>query len=120
MRIGASRLHPSDVLDEVEERRLGPVQVLEADDERAPARQRLERPANGPEDLLVDAAVSEDAVAAREQLRIASRCSCVAQGLSDDVRPPSVTEEVAEGPEGDPFSVGEAAADRGRRSVLDG
>ena len=41
-----------DVFDEVEQRRLGPVQVLEADDEWSPARKRLERPANGPEGLL--------------------------------------------------------------------
>ena len=44
----------------------------------------------------------------------------LAQNLSDDVRTAEVTEQVAKGPKGDPFSVGEAAADRGRRSVLDG
>ena len=41
-----------DVLEQVEERRLGPVDVLEADDERALARERLEQPPDRPERLF--------------------------------------------------------------------
>ena len=41
------------MLDEVEERRLGPVDVVEDDDERPPARERLEQPPDRPEALLL-------------------------------------------------------------------
>ena len=41
-----------EVVDEVEQRRLRPVQVLQHDDQRALARCRLEQPAHGPERLL--------------------------------------------------------------------
>ncbi len=51
-RIGASRLQPDEVLDQVEEGRLGPLEVVEADDQRAIARQVLEQPADGPESLV--------------------------------------------------------------------
>src|SRR5436309_3518876 len=44
------------LLHEVEERLLGPVQVLERDDERPLARERLEEPARGPRDLAGGAA----------------------------------------------------------------
>ncbi len=43
------------VLDEIEEGRLGPVHVVEADDERALASERLEPPPNLREDLLARA-----------------------------------------------------------------
>ena len=49
--------HPvGDVLDQVEKRRLGPVDVVEDDDERLLLRERLEQPAHGPERLLGRAA----------------------------------------------------------------
>ena len=41
-----------DVLDQVEERRLGPVEVVDHDDERPCSRERLEQPPDGPEGLL--------------------------------------------------------------------
>jgi hypothetical protein len=41
-----------EVLDEIQKRRLAPVDVLEADDERPFLRALLERLANAPEDLL--------------------------------------------------------------------
>jgi hypothetical protein len=40
------------VLDQVQERRLGPVEILEDDDERPPARKLLEELAHAPEELL--------------------------------------------------------------------
>ena len=51
-RIGKSRENFGDVLDQVEERRLGPVEVVHHDDERPRSRERLEQPADGPEGLL--------------------------------------------------------------------
>ena len=41
-----------EVLDQVEQRRLGPVDVVEDDDQRLLGRERLDQLANGPEDLL--------------------------------------------------------------------
>src|SRR5581483_4111927 len=41
-----------EVLEQVEERRLGPVDVVEEDHQRLPLRERLEQAAHGPEDLL--------------------------------------------------------------------
>jgi hypothetical protein len=95
-----------DVVDEVEQRRLGPVDVLEHRDERAPSRQRLEqsperprglvRPARGAEDqargLLVDEVAQLPAVAPAEHLR--------------------------ERPVRDPLSVRRAAADEHGRPLL--
>ena len=42
----------ADVLDEVEQRRLGPVDVLEENEQRTLRAERLEQPAHGPEELL--------------------------------------------------------------------
>ena len=55
-----------------------------------------------------------------EQLEDRLSALVLAQNLSDDLCAAEVTEQLGQGPEGDPFAVGEAAADRGRRSVLDG
>src|SRR5581483_7196603 len=41
-----------EVREQVEERRLGPVDVVEEDHQRLPLRERLEQAAHGPEDLL--------------------------------------------------------------------
>ena len=41
-----------EVLDEVEQRRLGPVDVVEDDEQRTLLRRRLEQPAEGPRDLV--------------------------------------------------------------------
>ena len=51
-RIGAPAAPVGDVLDEVEERRLGPVQVVPDDDERPLVRGLLERLAHRPRDLV--------------------------------------------------------------------
>jgi hypothetical protein len=46
-------LHPlGEVLDEVEEQGVGPVDVVENDDQRPAGRQRLDEPAQRPERLL--------------------------------------------------------------------
>ena len=44
---------PTDeVFEEVEERRLGPLELVDPEDDRALSRQVLEKPADGPERLL--------------------------------------------------------------------
>ena len=70
-----------EVLDEIEKGRLGPVHVVEADDERALASQRLEPPPNLREDLL-----------ARPAERLLGK-------------------DLSYGPERDSLAVGEAAPD---------
>ena len=87
-RIGASRDEVGDVLDEVEERRLGPLQVVEDDDQRPLRRARLEQPAE------------------RElRLRAATSPSDAISGSA-----PIASSDLDERPVRDALAVGEAAA----------
>ena len=58
---------PSDVLEQVEQRRLGPVDVVHRDDERSRGRERLEQPAERPRGLLRRARLVVGADRARDQ-----------------------------------------------------
>ena len=79
-----------EVLDEVEEGRLGPVDVVEGDDQRALGGKLLEHAARGGKDL-------------------------VAAPLQRFLAAPGLAEQLAQRPERDPLSVGRAAADEHRR-----
>ena len=83
---GALAEPPGEVLDEVEEGRLGPVDVVEDGDHRALGGELFEEAARGGEDLVA----------------AARKLSLVASGLP---------KQLAQRPERDPLAVGRAAAD---------
>ena len=116
------------MLDEVEEGRLRPLEVVEHDDERPALREHLEEPPRRPEDLL-------RAGSARfaEPDRASASTSAIDSALG---RPPArprarraapravaarvarqVADQLAERPVGDALAVGEAAAAEHRRLV---
>jgi hypothetical protein len=97
-----------DVLDEIEERRLCPVNVVEDDDERRRPCQLLEQPADTPCDLL-------------GRNRCARHAECgldpdsgelgVAHALERIAEAPDLGGDLLQGPVGDSFAIREAAAD---------
>jgi len=59
--MGASRDQSANVLDQVQEGRLGPVDVVEDQDQRTTLGQGLEQATDGPEGLLGHSAVRHEA-----------------------------------------------------------
>ena len=113
-------LHPvGHVLDQLEERILGPVDVLEDEDERLRLRHQLPPLARRPRDLLLAAlAVDcfEDAARQAEQVGHRLRRAAVAKLLDRDVERIVVGDvgralhHLGQGPVGDALAVREAAA----------
>ena len=111
-----------DVLDQVEQRRLRPVDVVEDDDERLLARQLLEQPAHGPERLLGRAARAVPAedrghalgddrgVRASDRRLDPGSHVILAERLGDDL---------GDRAEGDPLAVREAGPAEDARPVAD-
>ena len=101
-----------DVLDQVEQRRLGPVDVVEDDDQRPCARDRLVQLAEAPGDLLRRRCRlgrpkrGGDPRGGKLGFVALSECGPQVAHLRDDL---------AERPVGDPFPVGEAATDEDAR-----
>ena len=118
-RIGAWR-EAADVLDEVEQGRLGPVHVVDDDDERPLARERLEEPADRPEGLLRPRVRGlGEAHRAGDPLRDQLGAVVVADELGDrGLRSSSgdLLDDLRERPVGDPLAVGEAPADDDTRA----
>ena len=95
------------VLDEVEQRRLGPVDVLQDDDERPFAREELEEPPHGPEELLrrSGSAAAEHA----ETLEHECGVGIVAHRFRHGLLAAEALDELRQRPEGDPVAVGEGS-----------
>ena len=104
-RVAAPAAH---VLDEVEQRRLGPVHVLEHDEQRPLARQSLEEAPHRPEELLRRAGVVAPECA--EPLNDQIRVSLVAHRVGHGVLAAEGADELRERPERDPVAVGETAS----------
>ena len=105
-----------DVLEQVEERRLRPVHVLDAHDERRAGGERLEQPPHRPERLLA----AERAVVAADRRSHAPgdplRVRLVGEQAVERLVAAELLHELAERPVRDPLAVGEAAAaQHGRR-----
>ena len=97
-----------DALDQIEERRLGPVDVVEDYDERPPPRERLEQAARGPCDLVRAAGGGR-----LEPFRDCGRIRLAGQrGFDAGARRISeaALHELRERPECDPLAVRQAAA----------
>ena len=107
-----------EVLEQVEERRLGPVDVLDEDDERPAATELLEEAAHGPERLPARGGVCADCSehARRHELAVLG----VAHQLAHAVVATKRADHLDERPERDPVAVGEAAAGQNRRVVAQG
>ena len=113
-----------DMLDHVEQHRLRPVEIVERDDQRPGHRQGprtgCERSAAGrPGSRFVRRRRSPGRSAPRSDRRrgwpattVASRAS-IASGGSSSAMPARRKDDLAEGPEGDPVAVGEAAPAEG-------
>ena len=107
------RVH--DVLDEVEEGRLRPVDVLEEDDERPWSRERLEQPAGAPGELLARELRRHEADRRRDALLRVGVPGERRQLLERHLRrvaledPSRLPHRLGERPEGDAVAVGQAA-----------
>ena len=100
-----------EVLDEVEQRRLGPVHVLEREDERELAGERLDELAHRPEHLLGDGSRRSRADRALEPRRDDVRIRVSVEQRSDTAIARSLTHDLPHRPVGDALAVREAAAD---------
>ena len=112
---------------EVEQRRLGPVDVLDDDHERPFAREVLEEPADRPEHLLLGRSLGRQADRRGDPRREQRRPSALAveqrarswraprRRVSVSSMPGAPADDLADRPVGDPLAVGQAAAaqDRG-------
>ena len=105
------------MLDEIEQRRLGPVDVLEDDEQRPFARERLEQAPHGPEELLRR---SRSAAAERaEALDHERGVGLVAHRVRHGLLAAEPLDELRQRPEGDPVAVGEAAPGGDGRVLAD-
>ena len=95
------------VLDEVEQRRLGPVDILQDDDERPFARNELEEPPHCPEQLLrrSGSAAAEHV----ETLEYEGGVGVVAHRFRHALFATETLDELRQRPESDPVAVGETA-----------
>ena len=122
---GASSAVVDDVVDQVEQRRLGPVQILEDEHERPAARQRLDELARCPEHLGKRVLLLREAdggseplehllvALAQEPRELGARGREIV-GVLDSRRFP---ERLDERPERDPVAVGEASAADDERAL---
>ena len=105
------------MLDEVEQHRLGPVDVLQDDEERTRTGERLEQAPHRPEEFLrpCGAATAEHAEALDDEGGVGLGSHRVRHGrLAAEI-----ADELRQRPERDPVSVGEAAAGHDRRVCTD-
>ena len=117
-----------DVLDEVEERRLAPVDVVEDDHDRPPAREDLEQVPHGPEALLGRADLASEADEPRHELGDDRGVVVALEPGGDEGanalgvvpgEPGGLEDDLAHRPERDPLPVGEAAPLEDGRPVAD-
>ena len=113
--------HPvGEVLDQVEQRRLGPVHVLEHEDERRLAGERLDELAYRPEHLLADGTCRSRADRALEPRGDDVRVRASVEQLSDAATARSLGHDLPHRPVRDALAVGEAAAGEHLRLAVDG
>ena len=96
-----------DVLDQVEERRLAPVDVVEDDDERPLARSRLEQLAERPGDLLAGRRRTSRSPS-RPRIAVAATARPPSSRVGRDLR--QLLDDLDDRPVGDALAVGQAAA----------
>ena len=115
-----------EVLDEVEQGRFGPLQVVEHDDDRAVGREPLEEAADRPEELLDGCGLGGDperlGQPGEDRLGVLDPGEAIAQSVHDRrgvgfvVEPDRRAEELRDRIPGDPLAVRQAsAAEDGRR-----
>ena len=107
---GRVRRPACEVLQQVEERRLCPVDVLHADDERPPARDRLQRPAHGPERLLCGARRAAGRDRRADPLQDERRVVLALERARKRCKPAGFADDLAEREERDAVAVRQAAA----------
>jgi len=117
------------VLDQVEHRRLRPVDVLEDDDERPLACERLEQLPRCPEGFLGGGRVAAEPDRRRDPVDDDRRILAVREQLRDPVplllereavpQLRNVADDLVERPERDPLAVGQAAASHPARPTLE-
>ena len=104
------------VLEQVEERRLGPVDVVDDDHDRTVGGKHLEEPASAPEQLGQRELVAGEADGGGQpidDLGVADQGLDLVErqlGRGVDVDAGSVPDDLAERPEGDALAVGQGAA----------
>ena len=109
---GIARLH-AKVLDQVEQRRLGPVDVLEDEDHRTAMRKRLDPGSDGPRDVRPRGDALLHAGGLQHPVGQGGRAALRGQQLLDRgarVRAGGAPHDLGEGPEGHAFAVWEAVA----------
>ena len=112
----------ADILEQVEEGRLGPVKIVDDDDERPIAPECLDEPPNGPEDLfrprvaVAEAHRTGDPV--NDQLGALVICDELGERGAGAVSA-DLFDDLGERPVGDPFAVREAAPDHDARPLAD-
>jgi hypothetical protein len=114
---------PDEVLDEVEERRLGPVDVVDDRDERPVARQSLEEDAGCPEDLLRACGLVGRADCTEEALCCDMTFVLFRQQLGQPgagIAARGLSHDLSERPVGDALPIGKAAADDHASPISDG
>ena len=110
------------MLDQVEERRLAPVDVVEDDDERFLAGERLEQPPDRPEALLGAPGRPLPPGEGGDVLRDQAGLRSFDQPLhsrADVALPDGLRDDLRHRPKCDPFAVGQAAANEETRTVAD-
>ena len=125
-RIGASRDHSADVLHQIEERRLGPLEIVEEQQERSIGSEDLQEPPERPERLLDRRLASRRGrrgTPTRSAIRsdrspgpiTASSFRCASSGVVQDRESRRLAHQLDDRPERDALPVGEApAAEDGR------
>jgi len=94
-----------EVLDQVEQRRLAPVNVLEDEQKWPLMRERLDEPAHRPERLLLDGPACAGADRGVETLSDGIRIWAALEQLADAATGGRLPDDLPHGPEGDPFPV---------------
>ena len=121
-RIGAPLEKPSDVLDQVEQRRLRPVDVVQRDDERPRHSERLEEPAERPGGLLGGARLVTRADGAEDQPLCDVPTVDVRQERTEgrsEIGYRDVAHDIREGEIRDAVAVRNAASDNDARVLLE-
>ncbi len=107
------------MLDQIEQRRLAPVDVLEHDDERGLPCENLEETSHRPEHLFLDGAGLPDADRGLQACGHHLRISASLEQLQDPPLARRVLDDLAYGPVRDPLAIRKAAADEDARILPD-
>ncbi len=109
----------SQVLDQVEQRRLGPLDVVECDHERAHPGERFEQPAHGPLHVLRRRRRARAPDRARHHVGHARRLPVARHERLERRHAAQVVDDLLERPVGDALAVGQAAPDDDAGAGLD-